>query len=161
MKKKILIVNADACIGCRMCEAICSLVHYGAIGISHARLKVIRYDHAAFFNPVVCMQCAKPYCAAVCPSNAITKKAETGLVHITKVSPSIELRRAMGYTEQMPWEEKPGLSQIPVEISKKYGIPVIVILREGGDRLGSYEVEKERRRLKDYYLQNGVGVFPT
>lgn len=82
--KKMLIVNADLCIGCRMCEAICSLVHYGSIGISHARLKVLRYDNKAFFNPVVCTQCEVPYCASVCPSQAITKDAETGVVKVSK-----------------------------------------------------------------------------
>jgi len=82
--KKALIVNADLCIGCRMCEAVCSLVHYGAVGISRARLKVLRYDNAAFFNPVVCMQCEVPYCASVCPSNAISKDPETGVVKVSK-----------------------------------------------------------------------------
>ena len=82
--KKLLIVNADLCIGCRMCEAVCSLVHYGAIGISHARLKVLRYDNEAFFNPVVCMQCEVPYCATVCPSKAIAKNSKTGIVTISK-----------------------------------------------------------------------------
>jgi len=82
--KKMLIVNADLCIGCRMCEAVCSLVHYGAVGISHARLKVMRYDNAAFFNPVVCMQCELPYCGSVCPSRAISRNPETGVVKVTK-----------------------------------------------------------------------------
>ncbi len=82
--KKTLIVNPDLCIGCRMCEAVCSLVHYGAVGISHARLKVVRYDNEAFFNPVVCMQCEVPYCASVCPSRAISKNQETGVVKVSK-----------------------------------------------------------------------------
>lgn len=81
---KMLVVNADLCIGCRMCEAVCSLGHYGVIGISHARLKVLRYDDVAFFNPVVCMQCEVPHCASVCPSKAITKSSKTGVVHISK-----------------------------------------------------------------------------
>ena len=82
--KKMLIVNADLCIGCRMCEAVCSLVHYGAVGISHARLRVLRYDNEAFFNPVVCMQCEAPYCTSVCPSKAISKNPETGVVKVSK-----------------------------------------------------------------------------
>lgn len=91
----------------------------------------------------------------------LAASGQVGSIVLDKVSPSIELRRVMGYTEQMPWEEKPGLSQIPVRISKKYGIPVIVILRQGGDRPQSLAVEQERRRLKTYYFANGVGVYPT
>jgi len=82
--RKILIVNADLCIGCRMCEAVCSLVHYGGIGISHARLRVVRYDGAALFIPVVCTQCEEPYCASACPSKAITKQSKTGVVKVSE-----------------------------------------------------------------------------
>jgi len=35
------------------------------------------------------------------------------------------------------------------------------VLREGGDRPQSLAVEQERRRLKEYYFSNGVGVYPT
>jgi len=42
-----------------------------------------------------------------------------------------------------------------------YGIPVIVVLREGGDREGSQACERERKRLRDYYLGKGLGVYPT
>jgi len=91
----------------------------------------------------------------------LAASGQVGSIILDKVSPSIELRRVMGYTDQIPWEEKPGLSHIPVKISKKYGIPVIVVLREGGDRPQSLAVEQERRRLKEYYFSNGVGVYPT
>lgn len=82
--QKIIVVDADKCIGCRMCEAVCSLVHYGAVGISHSRIKVIRYDNAAFFSPMVCTQCEVPYCIPACPSKAITKNHQTGVVKISK-----------------------------------------------------------------------------
>jgi len=82
--KKSIIVDPDKCIGCRMCEAVCSLVHYGEIGISNSRIKVIRYDNDAFFNPIVCMQCARPYCADACPSQAISTNKKTGIVQVSK-----------------------------------------------------------------------------
>lgn len=81
---KILIVDADKCIGCRMCEAACSIVHYGSVGIANSRLKVLRYDNDAFYIPVVCGQCETPYCASVCPSQAITKNPRTGVVKVAK-----------------------------------------------------------------------------
>lgn len=82
--KRMLIVNADLCIGCRMCEAACSLIKSGAVGISPARLKVVRYDNEAFFNPVVCMQCHIPYCGSVCPEKAIAKNPRTGVVKVSE-----------------------------------------------------------------------------
>ncbi len=91
----------------------------------------------------------------------LAASGQVGSIVMDKVTPSLELRRVMGYSEQIGWNEQPGLREIPVNIVKKYQIPVIVILREGGDRQGNLDVEQERRRLRDYYLQNGVGVFPS
>lgn len=91
----------------------------------------------------------------------LAASGQLGSIVLDKVTPSLELRRVMGYSEQMGWEETPGLRDIPVRIAGKYKLPVIVILREGGDRQCSLAVEKERRRLKEYFLQNGVAVFPS
>lgn len=91
----------------------------------------------------------------------LATSGQVGSIILEKVSPSLRLRQVLGYSEQMGWEEKPGLSEIPIKIAKKHRLPVIVILHKGGDRSGSFDVEKERRELRDYYLNNGVGVFPT
>jgi acyl-CoA synthetase (NDP forming) len=86
---------------------------------------------------------------------------QVGSIVLDKVTPSIEMRKVMGYTEQIAWKEKPWLSEIPVRMAKKYGIPVIVVLRGGGDKLGNLSCETERKRLRDYYFENGVGVYPN
>jgi len=67
----------------------------------------------------------------------------------------------MGYNDQIGWKDDPGLYEIPVKIAKKYRIPVIMVLREGGKKSSNLSWEKERRRLRDYYLANGIGVYPT
>jgi acyl-CoA synthetase (NDP forming) len=96
--------------------------------------------------------------------NIMDVLASSGLVGsiiLDKVFPSVESRVAMGYTEQIAWVDKPELSEVPIKIAKKYGIPVIVILRGGGEKPSELSWEKERRRLRDYYLENGIGVYPT
>jgi acyl-CoA synthetase (NDP forming) len=40
-------------------------------------------------------------------------------------------------------------------------LPVVVIQREGGEPLVAVECEVERRRLRRYYQENGVAVYPT
>jgi acyl-CoA synthetase (NDP forming) len=91
----------------------------------------------------------------------LAASGQVGSMVLDKVSPSLGLREVMGYAEQIGWEEKSQLEEIPVKIAEKYGIPVIVVLREGGDREGSRACERERKRLRDYYLGKGLGVYPT
>jgi carbon-monoxide dehydrogenase iron sulfur subunit len=78
--QKVLVVDAKKCIGCRMCQAICSLVKSGTGSIANARINVLRYDMEGFFYPLVCLQCDVPYCVLACPSGALWKNSETGVV---------------------------------------------------------------------------------
>jgi acyl-CoA synthetase (NDP forming) len=91
----------------------------------------------------------------------LAASGQVGSIVLDKVTPSIELRVILGYEEQIDWKEKPWLSDIPVRIAEKYGIPVIVVLREGWDRESGLAYERERKRLRDYYLRKGLGVYPT
>jgi carbon-monoxide dehydrogenase iron sulfur subunit len=77
---KVLMSNPDKCTGCCRCEAVCSLNKRGATSVRYSRVKVIRYDMDAFFYPVFCLHCEVPYCAQVCPSGALWKNPETGVV---------------------------------------------------------------------------------
>jgi acyl-CoA synthetase (NDP forming) len=91
----------------------------------------------------------------------LASSGQVGSIILEKVFPSVNSRKVLGYTDQMSWKDDPGISEIPVKITQKYGIPVIMVLREGGEKPGEFSWEKERRRLRDYYLANGVGVYPT
>ncbi len=84
-----------------------------------------------------------------------------GSIIIDKIAMSANMRQLLGYAEQMSWEEEPWFEEIPVQVRKNYGVPVVVVLREGGDQPDSFACEAERRRLRNYYQQNGVPVFPT
>ncbi len=91
----------------------------------------------------------------------IVNSREAGSIIIDKIALSRELRHLLGYTRQVGWEEPSWLREIPVTIRKQYSIPVIVILREGGEGLDALSVEAERRRLRKYFQENGVAVFPN
>ena len=80
---KILTVDPDKCYGCRVCELACSLKHTGEFNPSRARVQVMGYDEV-FCLPVMCFQCERPYCLEVCPSAAITRDGETGIVSISQ-----------------------------------------------------------------------------
>jgi len=78
---KILVVDIESCTGCRVCETVCSLAHFGECNPTRSRIKVLRYEKFGeyYINvPVVCQQCETPMCMQVCPVNAISEDPSTG-----------------------------------------------------------------------------------
>jgi len=91
----------------------------------------------------------------------VAASGEVGSIVLDKVSPSCKIRRAMGYPENIESNEETELTEIPVKIAQKWKLPIIVILRDGGNTVRDPSYEAERWRLRDYYLEQGVGVYPT
>lgn len=75
---KSLVVNLDKCTGCRTCEMACSFMHYGEYNPVKSAVQVSIFTESAFFVPVVCFQCKKPFCEEVCPTGALTKNDING-----------------------------------------------------------------------------------
>jgi acyl-CoA synthetase (NDP forming) len=84
-----------------------------------------------------------------------------GSIIIDKIAMSVEMRHLLGYDRQVGWVDESWLEELPVSICKRYGIPVIVVQREGGESLEMMQCEAERRRLRRYYQANGIAVYPT
>jgi Fe-S-cluster-containing dehydrogenase component len=81
MTVKVLQVDIEKCVGCHMCEVACSLRNTGRVQPSRSRIKVIGYEKRGFYHnyiPMVCQQCSTPLCMEACPTNAISRDAETG-----------------------------------------------------------------------------------
>jgi carbon-monoxide dehydrogenase iron sulfur subunit len=78
---KRLTVVPERCSGCRLCEAVCALHHFGVNNPRKAAMRVIAlYPHPVIRMPVVCRQCAQPKCRENCPTDAIV--VENGTVKI-------------------------------------------------------------------------------
>lgn len=91
----------------------------------------------------------------------IAGSGKAGSIIMDKIAMSVTLRQLLGYDKQVGWQDEPWLEEIPVHIRNKYKIPVVVVLREGGEPLEKLACESERRRLRKYYQENGVAVYPT
>ena len=91
----------------------------------------------------------------------LASSGEAGSIILDKVTLSCRLRELFGYSKQVNGEDQPWLEEIPAMIAKQYSIPVIVILRDGGNPPGKADIEAENHRLREYYHQNGVAVYPT
>src|SRR5512143_2042480 len=81
---KLLVVDPSKCTGCQACEATCSTIRAGESRADSARISVLRFQDKFFNYPAVCQQCEKPACAAACPTKALTRDEERGVVELNE-----------------------------------------------------------------------------
>ena len=80
---KNLTVIPEQCSGCKMCELVCSIKHFGVNNPKKSAVRVmITYPHPVVRMPVICGQCKKAPCAEACPVNALTRV--DGIVQMDK-----------------------------------------------------------------------------
>ena len=80
--------DADRCVQCRTCEVACKGVRDIQSGVKWRQVVQIHsgvYPSAttAFFT-LACMHCGKPTCIEACPTGAISKRGEDGIVIVDK-----------------------------------------------------------------------------
>jgi len=82
MSKKLAVVP-ELCSGCRICELVCALKHFGVNNPKKSAVRVIvTYPHPVVRMPVVCSQCKAPVCADACPVGALSRT--NGVVTLDK-----------------------------------------------------------------------------
>ncbi len=77
---KLLSIDISKCTGCRACEYACSFAHTGEFNPLDSRIHINEFLDDFVFIPSVCTQCEDAYCVGVCPTHALTKNRETGVV---------------------------------------------------------------------------------
>jgi anaerobic dimethyl sulfoxide reductase subunit B (iron-sulfur subunit) len=77
-------IDTSRCIQCYTCEIACKQENNIKIGPRWRKVHTMWSGQFPDVKPVFislsCMHCGKPACAAVCPTGAITKRAEDGIV---------------------------------------------------------------------------------
>lgn len=80
--------DVSRCVQCRTCEVACKTIRNVEPGLKWRR--VVETWGGEFpnvtrtFFSLACMHCAKPACVEVCPTDAITKRAEDGIVVVDR-----------------------------------------------------------------------------
>ncbi|MBS7648560.1 4Fe-4S dicluster domain-containing protein [Candidatus Bathyarchaeota archaeon] len=81
-EQKVILYEPSRCTGCRMCEMACSFVKYQVLDYSKSHIKHFFDEKTKSFEAIYCLHCEDPICAAVCPTEAISKDSRTGIVRI-------------------------------------------------------------------------------
>jgi carbon-monoxide dehydrogenase iron sulfur subunit len=80
--RRILQFHPSKCIGCHSCELACSFKHGRIVNPKMARI-FVEVDGSSHI-PLTCFQCENPWCASVCPENAISRNLETGAMEVNE-----------------------------------------------------------------------------
>jgi anaerobic dimethyl sulfoxide reductase subunit B (iron-sulfur subunit) len=80
--------DADRCVQCRTCAVACKTVHNTGPGMNW--LRIVETWNGVYpnvtrdFLVLACLHCAKPACVEVCPTGAISKRSEDGIVVVDR-----------------------------------------------------------------------------
>jgi Fe-S-cluster-containing hydrogenase component 2 len=66
-KAALLVHDQKLCVGCGVCEVMCSLYHEGTLGQALARSHIVRHPFTAKHSHITCQQCSSPSCFFACP----------------------------------------------------------------------------------------------
>jgi len=79
MKKyKFVYCDPFKCVGCGICEYVCSLKHEGGFGAAYSRIRAVRiYPNRNV--AIACVMCEDPPCVKACPRDALSQ-AEDGRI---------------------------------------------------------------------------------
>jgi anaerobic carbon-monoxide dehydrogenase iron sulfur subunit len=68
-------IDHEHCTGCKACEMVCSLYHFGECNPWKSAIRVIRKEQGGlvFSLPIVCQHCEAAHCAEACPTGALSR----------------------------------------------------------------------------------------
>jgi len=109
-----IIVNSKICTGCRSCELACSFKQKNSFQYKFSLICIFKNEEMeGFYKPILCLHCKEMYCADGCPTDAIKRDTNSGLVVIDR-----DLCTACGSCVNLcPWsapilDEEEGIAKI-------------------------------------------------
>jgi len=81
MQRRFVVSDPDKCIGCRICDLVCSLTKEKGFNPLLSRIRSIRIE-PAYNISISCCLCEDPTCVKSCPRSALSKNEETGIIQV-------------------------------------------------------------------------------
>ena len=73
--------DPELCIGCQICEYVCSYTKNGEYNTYHSRIRTVRVDEV-LITAIACRTCENAPCVLACPQKALSQDANTGTIRI-------------------------------------------------------------------------------
>lgn len=73
--------DATKCVGCQLCEYICSYTKTGEYNTYRSRIRTVRVDEI-LITAVACRTCEDAPCVIACTRDALKQDPETGLISV-------------------------------------------------------------------------------
>jgi Fe-S-cluster-containing hydrogenase components 2 len=73
--------DPDLCIGCQICEYVCSYTKTGEYNTYRSRIRTVRVDEV-LITAMACRTCDNAPCVTACPQDALSQDPATGIIHI-------------------------------------------------------------------------------
>lgn len=81
MQRRYVVSDPDKCVGCRICDMVCSVTKEKGFNPLLSRIRSIRVD-PAYNISVACCLCEDPTCVKVCPRSALSKNEDIGIIQV-------------------------------------------------------------------------------
>lgn len=72
--------HASHCDGCGECMTACAKIKSGTDDLAHSRIRILPAAASNGFELALCRQCADPICVTNCPSGALVKNGDSGVI---------------------------------------------------------------------------------
>jgi len=82
MKTKVLVFEPKKCIGCRLCEQVCSMTHFGVTNPTKSCIRILRDHNSQLDLATYCHQCIDAPCIKACNYEALSRDSTTNAIII-------------------------------------------------------------------------------
>jgi Fe-S-cluster-containing dehydrogenase component len=82
-KYQYIACDSEKCVGCQLCEYVCSYTKTGEFNTYRSRIRSVRIGHTVMMS-IACRTCENPPCVIACPRKALSQNPETGIIHVDK-----------------------------------------------------------------------------
>jgi Fe-S-cluster-containing hydrogenase component 2 len=80
-KYKYINCKAEDCVGCQLCEYICSYTKTGEFNTYRSRIRTVRAEEV-LITAVACRTCQDAPCVIACPRKALSQDPKSGVIRV-------------------------------------------------------------------------------